>query len=178
VEPTPAPAQEVQVSGRKKRLALVGFRPGTATKATEVFIRTNEPVHYSVSDDGQILRVVVQNTRVMRHNDLRPLDTHFFVTPVSLIVARQVRHDVVVEIRLKSRSPYRAVQEGDEVRVDFEPARSAQRTPAPSWLLRNAGNAGVGGEGPPGLSRKEPRMRGDWRQIAISQQPSRGNAAG
>jgi colicin import membrane protein len=126
MEPAPPAPAPVQVSARRKRLALVGFRPGSGAKATQVFIRTNEPVHYTVSEDGEILRVVVENTRVIRRNDLRTLDTHFFVTPVNSIQARQVKGDVVVEIRLKSKAPYRAVQNGDEVQVDFEPARAAE----------------------------------------------------
>ncbi len=134
---TPPPAQAtasedsapVHVTSRTKRLAWVGFR---ATDS-QVFIRTNEPVYYSVSDgaDGSV-QVVIQNTRIRRRNDSRPLDTHFFSTPVSWIRARQQRRDVVVEIRLKNRAPYKAVQHGAEVDVSFgSPSGSAQADAAP-----------------------------------------------
>jgi hypothetical protein len=131
MEPAPPMQAPVQVSNRRKRLALVGFRPGAANKMTQVFIKTNEPVHYTVSEDGQTLKVLVENTRVTRRNDLRPLDARFFATPVDSIVARQVKKDVLVEIRLKAMAPYHAVQNGDEVQVDFEPARAAERDVPP-----------------------------------------------
>ncbi|MHB8417997.1 MAG: AMIN domain-containing protein [Myxococcales bacterium] len=115
----PAPPPEsapVQVSRRTKRLALVGFRASDS----QVFIRTNEPVAYNVSDgpDGSVL-VTIENTRIVRRNDSRPLDAHFFPTPVSTIRARQVRRNVVVEIRLKNHAPYRATQRGQEVELSF-----------------------------------------------------------
>ncbi|MHB1845243.1 MAG: AMIN domain-containing protein, partial [Deltaproteobacteria bacterium] len=116
-------AAPVHVTSRTKRLAWVGFR---ATDS-QVFIRTNEPVYYSVADanDGSV-QITIQNTRIRRHNDTRPLDTHFFSTPVAWIRARQVRRDVVVEIRLKNRAAYHAVQNGPEVDVRFDSGGSAQ----------------------------------------------------
>jgi hypothetical protein len=36
-----------------------------------------------------------------------------------MIQARQVRKNVVVEIRLKNHAPYRAVQRGQEVELNF-----------------------------------------------------------
>ncbi|HUB06812.1 MAG TPA: AMIN domain-containing protein [Myxococcales bacterium] len=115
----PAPPPEgapTEVSRRTKRLALVGFRASDS----QVFIRTNEPVAYNVSDgpDGSVL-VTIENTRIVRSNDRRPIDAHFFPTPVSTIRARQVRRNVVVEIRLKNHAPYRATQRGQEVELSF-----------------------------------------------------------
>jgi hypothetical protein len=115
----PAPPPEgspVDVSRRQKRIALVGFRASDS----QVFIRTNEPVSYNVSDgpDGSVL-VTIENTRIVRRNDRRAIDAHFFPTPVAMIQARQVRKNVVVEIRLKNHAPYRAVQRGQEVELNF-----------------------------------------------------------
>jgi hypothetical protein len=107
----------VDVSRRTKRIALVGFRASDS----QVFIRTNEPVSYNVSDgpDGGSVLVTIENTRLVRKNDRRPIDAHFFPTPVAMIQARQVRKNVVVEIRLKNHAPYRAVQRGQEVELNF-----------------------------------------------------------
>ncbi len=131
----PAPPPEgapVEVSRRTKHLALVGFRAADA----QVFIRTNEPVNYTVTDGpGGSVLVTIENTRIVRGNDRRPLDTSFFQTPVEEIRARQVHRNVVVEIKLKTRAPYRALQRGEEVEVNFN---------------SNAGALGVSTIGAPG----------------------------
>ncbi len=72
----------------------------------------------SDAPDGSVI-VTIENTRIVRRNDARPIDAHFFPTPVASIHARQVRRNVVVEIRLKNHAPYRATQRGQEVELSF-----------------------------------------------------------
>ena len=124
----PVSATPVEVSSRRKRLAWLGFRPTDS----QVFIRTNEPVNYSVSEGpGGTVLVRIENTQIRRQNDRRKLDTHFFSTPVASIVARQVRRDVVVEIRLKTHTSYQAVQRGPEVDLSFGAPGSVALEAAP-----------------------------------------------
>jgi colicin import membrane protein len=128
--PSPSPAAElasppppassgvaVQVSRRIKRLSLVGMRFGS--NGPEVFIRTNEPVNYQVENQGSALRVTIDNTRIMRKNDTNPLQAQYFDTPVSVVRARQVKHNVVVEIQFKTQANFNAVQQGSEVQLNF-----------------------------------------------------------
>ena len=78
-----------------------------------------EPVKYEVRDQGSSVLVTIENTRIMRHNDTRPLDVHFFDSPIGMVRARQVRRNVEVEIQLKSQAPYQATQNGPEVQLTF-----------------------------------------------------------
>ena len=85
--PSPPVANgEIQVSPRRKRLTLVGLR---FNGQPSVFIRTNEPVKYSQTSSGNGITVTIENTRITRHNDTRPLDVHFFDSPISTVRARQ-----------------------------------------------------------------------------------------
>jgi hypothetical protein len=115
--PAPPPdSASTEVSRRTKRLELVGFR----AVDSQVFIRTNEPASYNVSDgaDGSVV-VTVENTRIVRDGDRRPLVTRDFPTPVAEIRTRQSGRNVVIQIRLKNHAPYRAVQRGQEVELNF-----------------------------------------------------------
>ena len=114
--PPPAASGDTTVSSRRKRLELVGLR---FNGSPAVFIRTNEPVHYSVKDNGTSLIVTIENTRITRHNDTRPLDVHFFDSPIAMVRARQVRRNVEVDIQLKNQAQYQAAQTGPEVALTF-----------------------------------------------------------
>jgi colicin import membrane protein len=117
---TPPPASTgiaVHVSRRTKRLSLVGMR--FSASGPSVFVRTNEPVNYQVQDDGNGVRITIENTRIVHHNDTRPLDAQYFDTPVWVVRAKQEKHNVVVHIQLKSSAPYQAVQQSNEVQLNF-----------------------------------------------------------
>jgi hypothetical protein len=117
---TPPPANTgiaVHVSRRTKRLSLVGMR--FSANGPSVFVRTNEPVNYQVQDDGNGVRITIENTRIMRHNDTRPLDAQYFDTPVWAVKATQEKRNVVVHIKLKNAAPYQAVQQSNEVQLNF-----------------------------------------------------------
>jgi hypothetical protein len=84
-----------------------------------VFVRTNEPVNYQVQDDGTGVRITIENTRIRRKNDTRPLDAQYFDTPVWTVKATQEKRNVVVHVKLKNQAPYTAVQQGTEVQLNF-----------------------------------------------------------
>mgnify|MGYP003694803033 CR=1 FL=1 len=65
-------------------MTLVGFAPDKS----RVYVRTNEPVHYTVSQvDDRTVVLELENTAISRSNDRRPLDTRFFGGPVVQIIA-------------------------------------------------------------------------------------------
>jgi len=72
-----------------------------------------------VRDDGNGVQITIENTRIMRHNDTRPLDAQYFDTPVWTVRAKQEKRNVVVRIQLKTQAPYQAVQQGSEVQLNF-----------------------------------------------------------
>jgi len=116
--PPPSPTEEPpHVSARRKTLSLVGLRFNNG--ATSVFVRTNEPVSYHVSARPNGLVVTIENTRIRRHNDARPLDAQFFDSPVAKVRASQNRGDVEVTIDLKTQAAYQATQTGREVELNF-----------------------------------------------------------
>ncbi len=117
VEPS-RPSSSGAVSSRRKTLTLVGFQqqPG----ASRVFIRTNEPVSYSVSEQGRSVVLELENTRVDASNNTLPLDTSFFATPVSRVDPSASGRDVRITIELRQAAPFQARQEGNVISLDFQ----------------------------------------------------------
>jgi hypothetical protein len=116
--PPPAATEEApQVTAKRKTLSLVGLRFNNG--GMSVFVRTNEPVSYHVSERPNGLVVTIENTRIRRRNDTRPLDARFFDSPVAKVQAIQNRGDVEVNIDLKTHVAYQATQTGPEVQLSF-----------------------------------------------------------
>ncbi|WIG96370.1 AMIN domain-containing protein [Myxococcus sp. SDU36] len=117
VEPS-RPSSSGAVSSRRKTLTLVGFQqqPG----ASRVFIRTNEPVSYSVSEQGRSVVLELENTHVDASNNTLPLDTSFFATPVSRVDPSASGRDVRITIQLRQAAPFQARQEGNVISLDFQ----------------------------------------------------------
>jgi colicin import membrane protein len=116
--PPPTPTEEPpRVTARRKTLSLVGLRFNNG--GTSVFVRTNEPVSYRVSERPNGLVITIENTRIRRRNDTRPLDAEYFDTPVAKVRASQNRGDVEVNIDLKAHAAYQATQTGPEVELSF-----------------------------------------------------------
>jgi colicin import membrane protein len=118
VQPAAASGEAV-VSGRRKTVALVGFAQEAG--ASRVFIRTDAPVQYSVSEGGERTVVVeLENTRIGARNNQRPLETAYFETAVARVVPRPgPGRTVRVEISLKEQVPYQARQDGNVVSLEF-----------------------------------------------------------
>jgi colicin import membrane protein len=106
------------VSSRRKTMTLVGFQQQSG--ASRVFIRTNEPVRYTASEDGRSVVVELENTRIDLSNNTRPLDTSFFSSPVTRVEADSSGRAVRVTINLREQVPFQARQEGNVISLDFQ----------------------------------------------------------
>ena len=89
----------------------------------EVFVRTNEPVRYTVSQaDDHTVVLELENTTLQRSNDRRPLDTRFFGGPVLQVAPRPAGgKSVRVAVTLRDKVEYQARQDGNEVSLQFAP---------------------------------------------------------
>ncbi|HEX5746394.1 MAG TPA: AMIN domain-containing protein [Archangium sp.] len=104
-------------SSRSKVMTLVGFQPARA----RVFVRTNEPVRYNVTEGNKEVVLELENTRISESNNTRSLNTSFFDTAVASVNAdagpsRTVR----VAIKLKEQVSFETRQEGNEVFIEFQ----------------------------------------------------------
>ncbi|NBD10719.1 MULTISPECIES: AMIN domain-containing protein [Corallococcus] len=107
-----------QVSSRRKTMTLVGFQQHP--DSSSVFVRTNEPVRYTVSESANQVVLELENTRVVESNNTLPLDTHFFPSAVSRVEAFSgAGHSVRVVIQLKQGVRYQTRQEGGLITLDF-----------------------------------------------------------
>ncbi|MFY0574981.1 AMIN domain-containing protein [Cystobacter fuscus] len=108
------------VSSRRKTMTLVGFKQERG--ASRVFVRTNEPVRYSVTPAGDRLVVLeLENTLIAEENNTRAMDTSFFNTAVASVDANPgPSRTVRVSIRLKQQVPYETRQEGNELSIEFQ----------------------------------------------------------
>jgi hypothetical protein len=108
------------VSSRRKTMTLVGFKQEQG--ASRVFVRTNEPVRYSVTPAGDKLVVLeLENTLITEENNTRAMDTSFFNTAVASVDANPgPSRTVRVSIRLKQQVPYETRQEGNELSIEFQ----------------------------------------------------------
>jgi len=120
--PTPEREARVEISGATKNMTWVGFQQ--TTESSRVFVKTNEPVKYRVTEEGEDLIVLeLENTRIPTRNNRRFLDTHFFSTAVTMITPKEIEsvsRNVRIEIQLRNRVPYSAGQEDNVVYVRFE----------------------------------------------------------
>ncbi len=111
----------VEVSGALKDMTWVGFQQ--TMEASRVFIKTNEPVKFHVTEEGDNLIVLeLENTRIPLRNNTRFLDTHFFDSAVTMITPREIEgvsQNVRIEIQLRSKVPYTAGQDENMVYLDF-----------------------------------------------------------
>ncbi|WP_309894277.1 AMIN domain-containing protein [Archangium sp.] len=123
--PRAEPRQGDRVAGSSGRttMTLVGF--AQEPSASRVFLRTTQPVEFNVTEGEKVVFVVLENTGIAESNNTRPLDTSFFDTAVTSVVAdagpsRTVR----VSIRLKEQVSYQTRQNGNELSIEFQrPAR-------------------------------------------------------
>ncbi|HTS79634.1 MAG TPA: AMIN domain-containing protein [Myxococcaceae bacterium] len=108
-----------EVSARRKLVTMVGFAPDKS----RVYVRTNEPVRYSVSQaDDKTVILELENTTFQRNNDRRPLDTRFFGGPVMQITPGPVGGKTVrLAVTLRDKVEYQARQDGNEVSLQFAP---------------------------------------------------------
>ncbi|HYH97637.1 AMIN domain-containing protein [Hyalangium sp.] len=106
------------VSGKRKTLEIVGFQQQTG--GARVYVRTNEPVSYKVSEGRNEIVLMLENTQIGKGNNTRALDTSFFDTAVARVDPtvgpdRSVR----VSIKLKEQVPVQTRQEGNTISLEF-----------------------------------------------------------
>src|SRR6185312_10263195 len=93
---------------RSVKLGSIGFRP-SGSDGPEIVLHMSGPVAYAMREaTASTLFLDLDRTEIVVANDRRPLDTHFFDTPVVRIAPREdrARHRVSVEIDLRSPTPY------------------------------------------------------------------------
>ncbi|NNC20661.1 AMIN domain-containing protein [Corallococcus exiguus] len=106
------------VSSRRKTMTQIGFQQ--QSDSSRVFVRTNEPVRYTVGTSGNQVVLELENTRVVESNNTLPLDTHFFPSAVSRVEAFSGAGQTVrVVIQLKQGVRYETRQEGGLITLDF-----------------------------------------------------------
>ncbi len=115
---SPTPPTEASATGKRRILEIVGFQQQAG--ASRVYIRTNEPVRYKVSEGRKEIILELENTQIGKGNNTRALDTSFFDTAVARVDPtvgpdRSVR----VSIKLKADVPVRTRQEGNTISLDF-----------------------------------------------------------
>jgi len=115
----PEQGDSAGVSSRRKTMTLVGFKQETT--GSRVFVRTNEPVRYSVTENNRVVVLELENTSIAESNNTRSMNTSFFDTPVASVDAdvgpsRTVR----VAIKLKEQATYETRQDGNEVSIEFQ----------------------------------------------------------
>jgi colicin import membrane protein len=107
------------VTARRKTMTFVGFRK--AGEASRIYVRTDEPVRYRISEADRVVVLELENTRIGIPNNQRFLDTSFFDTAVAMVRPEESEtKSVRVEIQLKQSVPYQTQQKGNELYVEFE----------------------------------------------------------
>lgn len=120
VIPSVAGAQDL--TGEIKDLNWIGFQQ--FQEASRVFVRTTEPVKFSVdtSRDNMVV-LTLENTRVPLRNNRRPLITKHFDSPIVSIVPKVIEgpsQSVRIEIYMRNKVPFRQVQNDNVLSLFFE----------------------------------------------------------
>ncbi len=114
--------ERIEIDGALKDMTWVGFQQ--TLEASRVFIKTNEPVRYHVTEEGDELVVIeLENTRIPLRNNQRFLDTHFFDSAVTMVTPREIEgvsRNVRIEIQLRNKVPYRTGRDDNMVYLDFQ----------------------------------------------------------
>jgi hypothetical protein len=117
----PAPAHGEGLEGELRDITGVGFQQ--LEEVSRVFVKTSDKIQYRVDSSREKLIVVTfENARVPRHNDTRPLETQYFSSPVTQVVAKVIEGtspSVNLEIRLRKKVPYKVTQTAGMVAIDF-----------------------------------------------------------
>ena len=99
-------------------LTLVGFQQQPST--SRVFVRTNEPVRYSVSEGSKQVVLELENTRIDLSNNTHSLDTSFFETAVNRVDPEAGGGHARIVIQLKEQVSFRTKQEGNVISLEFQ----------------------------------------------------------
>ncbi len=97
----------------------IGFQQ--LSGVSRVFVRTAHAPRFTVTENGEnVIRVELANTRALRRNDTRFLDTSFFASSVSMVTPRMEGSSYVIEITLRQRVPYQQKIDGNVLSIEVE----------------------------------------------------------
>ena len=114
----PEGTSPASVSERRKTLEIVGFQQQGG--GARVYVRTNEPVSYKVSEGRNEIVLMLENTQIGKGNNTRALDTSFFDTAVARVdPAVGPDRSVRVSIKLKEAVSVQTRQEGNTISLEF-----------------------------------------------------------
>jgi len=116
-----APKQRsLALAGARHAITGIGFRP---IGAGEVIVRSDHPLEYGVSGDGDAVLLHLKRAGIPVANNRRPLDTHFFNGPVQRIVPLPAGDGTDVRIELRGHADYQLAQSGTVLTVTFSTPR-------------------------------------------------------
>jgi len=112
---------------RKKnptRVTWTGFQM-REDGGSRVFVQLTADAPYQVSEIGSSLHVIIKGAKLHLRNNARPLDTHFFATPVRSIRATAKSGEVVLVIQTKGHATHTEKTEAQGgyqfLMIDFPP---------------------------------------------------------
>ncbi len=108
---------DLGVDGRRA-MREIGFLDGP--QVDKVFVKTDKLTRYRQHFEGRTFVLELLDTRVPRRNDLNPLPTRYFDSPVLHVQARPRRRLTRVEIKLRDEVKWRIKRNGPEIAVYFE----------------------------------------------------------
>jgi hypothetical protein len=113
---------EAVPSGELHDLEWIGFQ--NTADGSRIFLRTNEPVQYRVSEKpGGMIVVDLFNTRIGNRNQRRALDTSQFDTAILEVKAEELEgasKQVRLEIKMRAKVAYEAKQDDRALNLDFK----------------------------------------------------------
>jgi hypothetical protein len=123
---------------RKKnpiRVTWTGFQM-KAEGGSRVFVQLTSEAPYQVTDAPGGLHVVIKGARLHLRNNARPLDTHFFATPVKSIRAAEKGGEVMLMIETKGKAAHAERIEAaggyQFLMIDFPPTSADNESSATS----------------------------------------------
>lgn len=116
---SPAASQDMEDAPRN--LEFVGFQQ--FREVSRVFVRTNEPARYRVSQRDGVVSVTLDNTGCQVMNNLRHLDTHLFDGPVSMVLPRVIEgasnSNIQIDIYVRQTVNVKQSQQDNVITLDF-----------------------------------------------------------
>ena len=108
-------------SARNNQISWIGFRPDKGA-GSQIFIQTLHPTSYTVDtlEEGTLLRLTIEDARIVRRNDRRPIDTRYWSTAVESFHAKQVKRQAEILVTLKRPVAYSVRKDGSFIYIDFK----------------------------------------------------------
>ena len=104
-----------------KDMTWVGFRYDKG--ASRVFVKTTEPVKFAVDKSrADVVVLTLDNTRVPWVNNTRPLETQYFVSPITRVDIKPIEGpspSVRIEIHVRRKADLKESQKDTLLALDF-----------------------------------------------------------